>query len=159
MNCSIPSHVSVTCSGSPEVSSTAFCAQPPNLRSAFLIDMGFAIICPLAPTLTPQIRFLYIGSRICSTLPSDSASRRRPCALLSLHLYQVVKRILTFKLSNMLGTQKKARNSRARLFFHGSSAYLRKRAISPVKKDPKPSRLSSGRMEAVCGRPFALPCP
>ena len=114
---------------------------------------------PARPTLTPQIRFLYIGSRTCSTLPSDSASRRRPCALLSLHLYQVVKRILTFKLSNMLGTQKKARNSRARLFFHGSSAYLRKRAISPVKKDPKPSRLSSGRMEAVCGRPFALPCP
>ena len=40
-----------------------------------------------------------------------------------------------------------------------SSAYLRKRAIRPVKNEPKPSRLSSGRMEAVCGSPFALPCP
>src|SRR5579859_110224 len=63
---------------------------------------------PARPTLTPQIRFLYIGSRICSTLPSDPASRRRPCALLSLHLYQVVKRTLTFELSSMLGIQKKA---------------------------------------------------
>src|ERR1700686_1972118 len=26
---------------------------------------------PARPTLTPQIRFLYIGSRFCSTLPSD----------------------------------------------------------------------------------------
>ena len=59
------------------------------------------------PTLTPQIRFLYIGSRICSTLPSDPALRRRLCASLSLHLYQVVKRTCTFKLSNMLGTHKK----------------------------------------------------
>ena len=48
MDRSIPSYVSVTCNGSPEVSSTAFCAQPPNLRSAPLIDMGFAIISPLA---------------------------------------------------------------------------------------------------------------
>src|SRR5438128_8435328 len=47
MNHSIPSRVSATCIGSPEVSSTAFCAQPPNLRLASLIDMGFAIICPL----------------------------------------------------------------------------------------------------------------
>jgi hypothetical protein len=32
--------------------------------------------CPLAP----RIRFLYIGSRVCSTLLSDPTSRRRPCA-------------------------------------------------------------------------------
>jgi hypothetical protein len=60
---------------------------------------------PARPTLTPQIRFLYIASRICSTLLSDSASRRRPCASLSLLLYQDVKRTFTSKLSNMLGTQ------------------------------------------------------
>ena len=58
---------------------------------------------PARPTLTPQIRFLYIGSRFCSTLPSDPASQRRPCASLSLHLYQVVKRTYTSKLSNMRG--------------------------------------------------------
>src|SRR5882762_3051614 len=64
---------------------------------------------PAPPTLTPQIRFLYIGSRICSTLPSDPASRRRPCASLSLHLYQVVKRTYTSQLSNMRGVPKKGR--------------------------------------------------
>jgi hypothetical protein len=62
---------------------------------------------PARPTLTPPIRFLYIGSRFCSTLPSDPTSRRRPCASLSLHLYQVVKRTFTSKLSNMLGVPKK----------------------------------------------------
>src|SRR5579859_6673506 len=51
------------------------------------------------------IRFLFIGSRLCSTLLSDHASRRHPCASLSLHLHQVVKRTFTSKLSNMLGTQ------------------------------------------------------
>src|SRR5215472_4106113 len=52
----------------------------------------------------PRIWFLYIGSYVCSTLLSDPASRRRPCASLSLHLHQVVKRTFTFELSNMLGT-------------------------------------------------------
>ncbi len=63
---------------------------------------------PARPTLTPQIRFLYIGSRFCSALPSDPASQRRPCASLSLHLYQVVKRTFTSKLSNMRGVPKDA---------------------------------------------------
>ena len=89
---------------SPEVSSTAFRTQPPDLQPVPLMDMGFAIICPLARHRMPQIRFLYIGSYVCSTLLSDPASRRRPCASLSLHLHQVVKRTFTFELSNMLGT-------------------------------------------------------
>src|SRR2546425_947583 len=54
----------------------------------------------------PRIRFLYIGSYVCSTLLSDPPSPERPCASLSLHLHQVVKRTCTFELSNMLGTQK-----------------------------------------------------
>src|ERR1700757_4213983 len=62
---------------------------------------------PARPTLTPQIRFLYIGSRVCSTLPSDPASQRRPCASLSLLLYQDGKRTCTRKLSNMRGVQKR----------------------------------------------------
>ena len=94
---------------SPEVSSTAFRAQPPDLQPAPLMDMGFAIICPLARHRMPLIRFLYIGSRVCSTLPSDLASRRRPCASLSLHLHQVVKGTFTPKLSNMLGAHKNGR--------------------------------------------------
>src|SRR5580658_11088726 len=48
MNHSTLSHASVTCRRSPAISSTAFHAQPPNLRFASLIDMGFATICPLA---------------------------------------------------------------------------------------------------------------
>ena len=48
MDYSTLSHESVTCSSSPEISSIAFHAQPPNLRFASLIDMGFAIIGPLA---------------------------------------------------------------------------------------------------------------
>ena len=34
---------------SPEVSSAAFRAQPSDLRFALLMDMGFAVSCPLAP--------------------------------------------------------------------------------------------------------------
>src|SRR5215468_8618930 len=33
---------------------------------------------PARPTLAPCIRFLFIGSHLCSTLPSDHASRRQP---------------------------------------------------------------------------------
>ena len=67
---------------SPEVSSTAFRTQPPDLQPVPLMDMGFAVMCPLARHRMPLIRFLYIGSYVCSTLLSDPASRRRPCASL-----------------------------------------------------------------------------
>ena len=83
------SRESATISRSPEVSSTAFRAQPPNLQPATLMDMGFAVICLLARRRMPPIRFLFIGSRVCSALPSDPASRRCPCASLVLHLHQV----------------------------------------------------------------------
>src|SRR3974377_162272 len=64
-----------THSRSPEVSSTAFHTQPPNLQPASLIDMGFAVTGQLARRRMPQIRFLYIGSCLCSTLPPDPTSR------------------------------------------------------------------------------------
>ena len=91
---------------SPEVSSTAFRAQPSDLQPVPLMDRGFAVSCPLARHRMPRIRFLYIGSHVCSTLLSDPASRRCRCASLSLHLHQVVKGTSTPKLSNMLGTRK-----------------------------------------------------
>ena len=112
--CDAFSHDSVTHSRSPEVSSTAFRTQPPNLQPAPLIDMGFAVIGQLARRRMPQIRFLYIGSYVCSTLPPDPALRRRPCASLLLHLDQVVEGTLTPELSNMLGTPKKGRLARSR---------------------------------------------
>src|SRR5260370_14713528 len=71
------------------------------------MDVGFAIICSLARHRRPQIQFLSIGSRVCSTLLSDLTSRFGPCASLSLHLHLVVKRTCTSQLSDMLGTQNK----------------------------------------------------
>ena len=81
-SCDAFSHDFVTHSRSPEVISTAFRTQPPDLQPVPLMDMGFAVICPLARHRMPQIRFLYIDSYVCSTLLSDLASRRRRCASL-----------------------------------------------------------------------------
>ena len=46
--------------------------------------------------------------QVCSTLPSDFGSRRRPCASLTLRRHQAGYRTFTSKLSSMLGTQQKA---------------------------------------------------
>ena len=54
MNRSILSHDAVTCGGSPEVSSTAFDAQPPDLPPVCLVDTGFAVLCQLAPHRRPH---------------------------------------------------------------------------------------------------------
>ena len=54
MDCSTLSHDSVTCGGSPEVSSTAFDAQPPDLPPVCLVDLGFAVLCQLAPHRRPH---------------------------------------------------------------------------------------------------------
>ena len=72
-----------------------------------LMDKDFVVICPLVQHDVPHIRFLSIGSCFCSMLLSDPASRRRPCASLTLHLHQVGQRTFTSKLSFMLGTQKR----------------------------------------------------
>ena len=73
--CDALSHVSVTRSRSPEVSSTAFRMQPPNLQPVPLMDMGFVVISQFARHRRPLIRLLFIGSYVCSTLLSDFASR------------------------------------------------------------------------------------
>src|SRR3954451_19527293 len=69
------------------------------------MDMDFAVSRPLVRPGLPHIRFLYVRSWLRSTLPSDPASRRRPCASLALHLHQVVQGTCTPRLSNMLGTR------------------------------------------------------
>jgi hypothetical protein len=53
MDRSILSHDAVTCGGSPEVSSTAFDAQPPDLPPVCLVELGFAVTCQLAPHRRP----------------------------------------------------------------------------------------------------------
>jgi hypothetical protein len=82
VNLSTLRHASVTCSRSPAISSTAFDTRPPDLPPASWMDTDCAIRCSLVRRRRPQIRFWYIGPYLCSTLPSDPASRRRPCASL-----------------------------------------------------------------------------
>jgi hypothetical protein len=40
-----------------------------------LMEVDFAISRPLVRPGMPHIRFLFVRSRFCSTLPSDAASR------------------------------------------------------------------------------------
>jgi len=54
MDYSILSHDSVTCGGSPEVSSTAFRAQPPDLPPVLLVGVDFAIIGSLVQHRRPH---------------------------------------------------------------------------------------------------------
>ena len=53
-------------------------AQPPDLPSAVLMELGSRLFAPSSPAVGLCIRFLFIGSRLCSTLLSDPASRRTP---------------------------------------------------------------------------------
>jgi hypothetical protein len=78
--CDAFSHDTVTRSRSPEVSSTAFRAPPPNLRSASLMEMGFATTGPLAPRsrlisgFCPSARIPPCGTpRFLRTPPCDDA--------------------------------------------------------------------------------------
>ena len=119
-----------TCNRPPAIRMTAFNAQPPNLQPAPLMDVDFAVIGQLVRHRMPHIRFLSIGSRLCSTLPSDPASRRRPCASLSLLLHRDVKGTYTPKLSIMRGVPIKAGRRQPSRFLlwiesgHGSSQRL-----------------------------------
>ena len=89
---------------SPGVSSAVFTAHPPDLQPWPLMDMDFAVKCLLIRPELPHIRFLFVGSRLRSTLPSDATSRCRPCASLALHLHQVVQETFTPRLPNMPST-------------------------------------------------------
>ena len=66
---------------SPEVRPTAFNARPPDLPPRPLMAVDFAITCSLVRPGRPRYR-------LCSALPSDPASRRRPCASLILRHHQ-----------------------------------------------------------------------
>src|SRR5215831_9557881 len=68
----------------PEVSTTAFTTHPPDLPPRALMVGDFAIIGSLVRPGRPHIWFLFVRSWLCYTLPSDPASRRRPCVSLVL---------------------------------------------------------------------------
>ena len=75
------------------------------------MDMGLSVISPLARLGMPRIQFLFVGSRLCSTLLSDTLSRDKcPCVSLRLHLHQVGEGTFTPKLVNMPSTLKKGRS-------------------------------------------------
>ena len=59
----------------PQVSPIAFPAHLPDLQPWSLMDLDFAIRRPLVRPRMPHIRFLFVRSRFCSTLPSDATSR------------------------------------------------------------------------------------
>jgi hypothetical protein len=100
---------SVTCCGPGGLSSTAFRAQPPDLPPALVLELGFAVICQLAQHARPPIRFLFIGSRLCSPLLSGPVFGRRPCVFLALYLHSVEQGTFTPELSNLFGTAGKRR--------------------------------------------------
>src|SRR5215469_1849413 len=92
----------------PEVSPTAFTTRLPDLPPQPLMVMDFAIIGSLVRPGRPRIWFLFVRSWLCSTLPSDPASRRRPCVSLVLHHHQVGQGTRIPKLLRMLGAPKKS---------------------------------------------------
>src|SRR5258708_7877705 len=97
-NGSTLSQLAVTGSSSPQIS----LARLPPATVGFTTSMGFVVLGRFARHRSrPPIRFWFIGSRVCSTLPSDPASRRRPCPSLALHPHQVVNRTLPSKRSIM----------------------------------------------------------
>src|SRR5215470_10454600 len=93
-----------TRSRSPGVSSAAFRAQSPNLRFAPLMDMDFAVSCPLVrhsrlvSGFCPSIRTF--APRFLQTPPRGDS----PCVSLALHLHQVGRRTLTSQLLSMPST-------------------------------------------------------
>ena len=95
-----------TPSRSPGVSSTAFRAQSPNLRFAPLMDMDFAVSCPL-------VRRWRLVSGFCSStrtfVPCFLQTPPRggsPCIITRPYLHQVGQRTFTSKLLSMPSTQR-----------------------------------------------------
>ena len=61
---------------------------PAGFTTRPFMAADFAIPRSLVRPGRPRIRFLCIGSRLCSALPSDPVSRRRPCASLTLRRHR-----------------------------------------------------------------------
>jgi len=83
------------------------------------MDMDFTILCPLVRLRLPPYPVLVHRAASSLWLPSDDASRRRPCQSLALHLHQVGRRTCTSQLPNMLGTQRRKWPLRAALLLLG----------------------------------------
>jgi hypothetical protein len=76
--------------------------------------MDFTIIGSIVRPGRPHIWFLFVRSWLCSTLPSDPASRRRPCVSLALHHHQVRQGLPPPSCCACSAHPKKARSWRAK---------------------------------------------
>src|SRR5450631_3677835 len=97
----------------PGVSSAAFRALSPNLRFASLMDMDFAVRCPLVRCLRLVFGFCpstHAFARCFLQTPPRGGS---PCTLLALHLHQVGQKTFTSKLLSMPSTQRTRSRGRA----------------------------------------------
>src|ERR1017187_8100681 len=77
-----------TCSRPPEVSLTAFRAQPPDLQPAPLMDMDFAINVPDVRARMPFCLFFFVSQSHCARLLPGHASESRLYASENLLLHQ-----------------------------------------------------------------------
>src|SRR3954454_10685531 len=91
---------------SPGVSSIAFGAQPPDLRFAPLMDMDFAVRCPLVRRLRLVFGFCPSTRTFAWCFLQTPPRGDSPCTLLALHLHQVERRTFTSKLLSMPSTQR-----------------------------------------------------
>ena len=89
----------------------------------FLMVIAFAILCLLRQPGRPHIGFLFVRSWICFTLPSDPASRQRPCASLVLRHHQAGQGTFPPDLLNMPGTQRKRAVTRPSYVIHHNAPH------------------------------------
>src|SRR5271165_5939225 len=112
---------------SPGVSSAAFRAQSPDLRFAPLMDMDFAVSCPL-------VRRSRLISGFCPSTRTFANASFRPrlaaaalASSLALHLHQVGRRTFTSKPLNMPSTQRtRSRGCAHRLIARGRALRARR---------------------------------
>jgi len=83
-----------------------FSTQPLNLRVRLLVNMDFVISRKLVPPWRLTIQFLFVGSYLCYTLPSDPASQQRPCASLTFTSTRLVWGLPPHQSAGMPGTRK-----------------------------------------------------
>ncbi len=93
---------------SPQVRTRPFTARPPDLRRLSLGHRSFAVIARSPRSASPRIRFLYIGPRFRSPLPSHGRSPFRSCGSLRSR-WPAFERTFTSKVSAHAGrTERRA---------------------------------------------------
>src|ERR1035438_9652814 len=91
---------------SPGVSSTAFHAQPPDLRFAPLMDTDFAVSCPLVRRWRLVSGFCPSTRTFVPCFLQPPPRGGSPCIITRPYLHQVGQRTFTSKLLSMPSTQR-----------------------------------------------------